>query len=836
MEGRSSEMSFLGPSAGPDNSWITRLVEGMASAFARGERPDAAALLARYPGLDDEAAVRLIFEEISLRREAGEDVPTVEVVARFPRWRDELAALLGVDRMMRPPAEVDFPQVGERLGDFQLLGELGRGHSGRTFLAAQPSLADRPVVLKIAAIDHDEHLSLARLQHTHIVPLYSEHVFAERGLRALCMPYLGGANFAQILAALGKVPAGTRRGRDLLRALDSAGPKGPGVASPPDPGPFRQYLERSSYVQGVCWIVACLADALQYAHDRGLVHMDVKPSNVLIGADGQAMLLDFHLARGPVPAGAWAPDRLGGTPGWMSPEQRSAMSAVTSGGPIAVPLDGRSDVFSLGLLLEEALSGHHRGDDASPRPRPDRANPGVSVGLADIVAKCLDPHPSGRYRAAELADDLRRHLSDLPLKGVPNRSPAERWRKWRRRRPHALGRGSARLALVAAALVVVGLAGELWRQRVRQVDSDLADARRLRLDGQFPEAIRSADRGLSLARGVPMAGSRAEALAEQRQLARRAAKARELHDLAERLRFQDGPTPSAADAETLARCRLAWDEARALLIDAPGVGLDESTERRARADLIEVAVVWASLRVRLAPPEKVEEAKAEARHVLDQAQAAFGPTLALRLARQSLDPDGLEARDGPDTPSALDHDQKGRFYLRGGRLEDAAREFRLALDDRPQDFWPNFYQGLCEARLRHPQEALSAFRTCVTLRPDSAACHYNRAVVLDSLGRTDEADRDYSRALELDPRLADAALNRGVLRYRAKRYRDAIDDFERALAAGPGRELSGRIYYNLALAHLARDDRPSASASLKAAVRAGDPEGQKLLRSLEARP
>src|SRR5262249_29706525 len=115
------------------------------------------------------------------------------------------------------------------------------------------------------------------------------------------------------------------------------------------PTPARRTLSESSYVHAVCRIGVCLADALQYAHERGLVHLDLKPSNVLLAADGQPMLLDFHLARGPIhPDERW-PQWLGGTPGYASPEQQAALRAVEQGRKVPLPVDGRSDVYSLGV-------------------------------------------------------------------------------------------------------------------------------------------------------------------------------------------------------------------------------------------------------------------------------------------------------------------------------------------------------------------------------------------------------------------------------------------------------------------------------------------------------
>ena len=182
---------------GPESEWVSRQVRAMAATWACGEQIDAEELIKLYPGLSTENAIRLVYEEVCLRRESGAQVVTEEVIARFPQWKDELALLLGCDRLLWPLSRApEFPQVGEVLGPFKLIAELGQGASGKTYLAAEPALADRLVVLKIIPDDQEEHLSLARVQHTHIIPLFSEHTFPDSGLRVLCMPYLGGTSLA----------------------------------------------------------------------------------------------------------------------------------------------------------------------------------------------------------------------------------------------------------------------------------------------------------------------------------------------------------------------------------------------------------------------------------------------------------------------------------------------------------------------------------------------------------------------------------------------------------------------------------------------------------------
>jgi serine/threonine protein kinase/Flp pilus assembly protein TadD len=825
------------PPSEQNSAWISREVQALASAWSRGERVRAEDLLACHPGLGDEAAIRLIYEEVCLRRESGEDLATTEVVNRFPRWKDELEVLLGCDRMLRPFTRVLlFPSPGEDLGPFRLLAELGRGASGKTYLAAEPALLDRLVVLKVISDDQQEHLSLARLRHTHIIPLFSEQTFPERGYRALCMPYLGGTSLARILEWVSAIQPSARRGRHLLDALDRAQAGREPIAA--GDGPYRLYLAQSTYIQAVCWIAACLAEGLQSAHAHGLIHMDVKPSNVLIAADGLPLLLDFHLAHRPISAGEFVADRLGGTPGWMAPEHRAALDAVGRGRAISAGVDHRADLYSLGLLLREALAGPGAAQGQNGAQPLRRLNPEVSVGLADIVQRCVASRPADRYpTAAALADDLRRHLSDLPLRNVPNRSLAERWRKWRRRRPAALLYGAALLTIFSALTVVTAIGFVFYRERVQAIQAALDDGSKLRAQGRFPEAIHTLHRGLHDSAAVPAVDRLRGSLDKQLQLARRGQKAAALHQLADLVRFRHGvDLPSAEEARTLIQSIVAiWKERDLLLAPAPEI-LDPTTERVIRTDLLDLAIACVELRLGLAPPAEADAARRDALLLIDQANDACGPSSRLDRLRRSaagkpVDADYLD-EEASGSFRAVDHYDLGRSRLRAGRFREACVEFQRVLDERPQDFWPNFYQGICAYRLGQFHDSLAAFRTCIALAPRSAECFYNRALAAVAVGRIDDAVRDYGRALELDPALWSASLNRGILAFTNGRNDEAIADFRQALENAPDERSSGLIHYNLALAHAARRDRNRALSSAREALNHGHAAARDLATEL----
>ena len=615
---------LLSPGSGA-GSLASELVDEMVAAWRRGERLAAEAFLDRHPELSTESALRLIHEEVCLRQEAGLNVGTAEVVNRFPQWRAQLALLLDCHRLINPqPAALAFPQIGEAMGEFRLVAELGHGASGPVFLALQNSLAARPVVLKITTYAQEEHLTLARLQHMNIVPLYSEQLFPARHQRVLCMPYLGGATMARLLELLRDLAPPQRTGKQLIEALDEHQATVPVCFS--HQGPYRGTLARSSYVQAIAWIGACLADGLQYAHDRGLVHLDIKPSNVLLTGDAQPMLLDFHLARGVIDPADPLPRGLGGTMEYASPEQRAAMAAIRQGRPIRVAVDGRTDIYSLGVLLYEAMGGLKPGRTKSGTSIPlARLNPQVSTGLSDIIHKCLSSNPRDRYtQASALASDLRRHLNHLPLLGVPNRSWLEHWRKWRQRRPSALAQQMILVLLACGAIAAATLLMGAYRQRVHELN-DALDQSRVHLAGQqFAEAEATLKRALTLT-GPRIAFENWRRLyCAELTVVLRHRQAAELHWLADLLRFRYGlaPQPSEEDCSLLERGRAIWEARAVLLAPIPGRSEPELAQT-IRTDLLDIITVLADLRVRLAPAAEAGMARNEALAQLDEAAAVL---------------------------------------------------------------------------------------------------------------------------------------------------------------------------------------------------------------------
>jgi Flp pilus assembly protein TadD len=500
----------------------------------------------------------------------------------------------------------------------------------------------------------------------------------------------------------------------------------------------------------------------------------------------------------------------------MSPEQEEACAAAHQGRPLPLVVDGRSDLYSLGRLLYIALGGNE-GTSGRSLPPLHRCNPQVSVGLSDLVHRCLSLRPEDRYpNAAALAADLRRHLAHLPLRGVANRSLREQWHKWRRRRPNAALWVGLLSALTAAGILL--FAGAL--DRFHDARSALAEARSQMQRGVYRDAVGTLQRGRGQIQGLPRSASLlAEIDAELRQ-ARRAEAAQDLHAVAESLRFLAGADVHAPrELQALeAHCRVAW-EARGMVANSNGTALDAAREEQIRADFLDLALIWIDLKRQIARTASDNDWREEVRTILAEARELVGPSAALvhewRILTGMVETESAESSIASRRAS-WEHLALGQSLLRSGQLERAAEELERAVDLRPQDFWANFFRGVCAYRRGQYPDAAHAFSIALALAPESAEVHHNRALAYVACGKNNQALRDYDRALELAPNLGAALLNRGVLHYQEGRRAQARTDLERALLHGAD---PAAAHYNLALVHLALREEVAAQRHLEQALK-----------------
>jgi serine/threonine protein kinase len=704
-----------------------------------------------------------------------------------------------------------LPRVGDQFLGFRLCGELGRGAFGRVFLARQDDLAHRLVALKVSADVARETYALAQLQHTNVVPVFSVHRKGPH--QAVCMPYLGAATLADTVAGLkvrdtmpdsGEALLATLTARatsmahavaedspraktdaeedvprtDEVRPIDSQAPP---RTEPPRSAPQLVRLRELGFVPAVLWLIARVADGLAHAHERGILHRDLKPANILFADDGEPLLLDFNLAADLKARARVSAALVGGTLPYMAPEH---LAAFRDG---LVTFDARCDVYSLGVVLYELLTGTHpfpvrrgRVSDALPAMIADRqvtapdvrgANPAASPAVASIVRRCLEANPDRRYQSArQLQEDLERQLNHLPLRHAPDSSPRERVTKWATRHPRATS--STTVAVIAAALIIaITAAAFAGRQRSQRIEA--AESYR-RLGEERREAI-----ALLSTPGVDPALIE-EGLGYCRRIIER-------YGVLKGCFWKESPL--AVNLVPMARRRLREELGDLLVLGAAAyISRAASGVGHTKSDDLATAAIWldratdsfgadntpralALARAELArtvgrPTEEVRSLRETAQSIPPR-----GPAERLLLVNERIDPNrrsqilaDLDVVTEEDPRNFLTWIARGNWYARLGMSADAVESYGVAIAMAPRRFWPYLHRGLLFLDLRNFSRAIADFDRLIALRPDWAAAYLNRAIAKLELGDAAGAVDDVNRCLAL----ADAPARAWFVRARAK--------------------------------------------------------------------
>ncbi len=448
---------------------------------------------------EDDLPLNQVAEEFVARYRRGECPSVSDFISRHPNLAEEIRELIPALVMMedaRPTPEMPAAGVTdakgnrlERLGEFRILREIGRGGMGIVYEAEQESLG-RKVALKIlprhAMLDsrqlerfQRESRSAAKLHHTNIVPVYG--IGEHEGLHYHVMQLIEGRGLDQILDEVSETRKSNSRHRSRLSLNRPKPPNATGqhqfeetdalvAAASPAAGETIPSDAGSSYWNTVARIGVQVADALSYANSQGVLHRDIKPSNLMLDANGMVWVTDFGLAKASDSVDLTQSGDVVGTISYMAPERLNGDS------------DQRSDIYSLGITLYEMLTLQHpfaksdrqqllRQISFEELPSPRSIDPSIPRDLETIVLKAIAKRPSDRYQSADLfAADLRRFLDDHPIHARRLSIFERGWRLFRRN-PGVVTLTAMTILLAAAVSVGIPLLHVLRRDRDQAIFS-----------------------------------------------------------------------------------------------------------------------------------------------------------------------------------------------------------------------------------------------------------------------------------------------------------------------------------------------------------------------------
>ncbi len=433
-------------------------------------------------------------DEYVTRKQAGESPAISEYCHRYPQFATQIRELFPMLSMLEHAKhDSDAQQITpvpppERIGEYMLLREIGRGGMGVIYSARHAEVG-RKVALKILPqrVSNDQRAlarfrrearAIAGIHHTNVVPLFEfgEH----QGHHFLVMQLIDGESVDRIIAdlrngttddSLQSVVARITGDHEVRFSKEEGDTSASGRVAISNATTSNKDIPQR--YRDVAELGCQIAAALEYAHRRGIIHRDVKPSNILLDRQGVAWLTDFGLAKTDDEELTQTGDFLG-TLRYMAPERFHGIC------------DGRSDVFALGLTLYELIVLRpafepsdrieliHAIETQSPKSIRE-LNSDVPRDLETIISKAIQPEPNMRYATAgDMAEDLQRFLADEPIR-ARQFSLAERFFRWRRRNA-ALANSLTSLVLVVLLMVIGAFAASIRENRLRLQAEESAEA------------------------------------------------------------------------------------------------------------------------------------------------------------------------------------------------------------------------------------------------------------------------------------------------------------------------------------------------------------------------
>lgn len=305
----------------------------------------------------DQIPFDLVLEEVQLRRAQGDKPIWADYRQRFPELGDTIGKwLAGGDTQENPTGTTNTVpklEIGSQIDDFLILKQLGQGAFASVYLAKQLSM-QRLVALKATVRGSEEPQALSQLDHTNVVRVFDQRRVPDPPTILLYMQYLPGGTLADCIKQVRQLPPSLWNGGQILESINSC--LLDANQTVPEQSKIRQRISDMNWAEVVAWIGIQLAEGLDYAHSKNVLHRDVKPANILLSAEAVPKLADFNVSCSGLSGRAGAAAHFGGSLAYMSPEQLQ-VADPTDDSLAAEDLDARSDLYALGIVLWEFWQG-----------------------------------------------------------------------------------------------------------------------------------------------------------------------------------------------------------------------------------------------------------------------------------------------------------------------------------------------------------------------------------------------------------------------------------------------------------------------------------------------